>query len=273
MAQGYQVALRPRLMNVNGTAPAAGWLLYTKVAGSDTNLATYSDAELTSLNTNPIVVDADGYYRIYVAKGVDIKVLVHNASDVLQYTDDHLEPMIDPTGDEPEVPTDATGVVKMWSGAEADIPDGYLLCDGSAVSRATYDDLDTLYASASYPYGNGDGATTFNVPDLRGRFPLGVAASGTGDDLGETGGTIDHVHTGPSHTHGVTVSRDWTATGSANSPSVEGRLNTGKAAGTGQFSSSYQPTADLSVTSAAGGTGNTGTANPPFIAMHFIVKT
>lgn len=77
-------------------------------------------------------------------------------------------------------------------------PAGYLICDGSAVSRATYS---ALFAIISTIYGVGDGATTFNLPDLRQRFPLGKAAAGTGSTLAGTGGAIDHTHTGPSHTH------------------------------------------------------------------------
>jgi microcystin-dependent protein len=50
------------------------------------------------------------------------------------------------------------------------IPTGFLLCNGQAVSRTTYADLYTAIGTA---YGNGDGSTTFNVPDLRGTFLRG----------------------------------------------------------------------------------------------------
>lgn len=75
---------------------------------------------------------------------------------------------------------------------------GFLMCDGSAVSRTTYANL---FAAITTTYGSGDGSTTFNVPNLQQRFPLGKASSGTGSTLGSTGGAIDHTHTGPSHTH------------------------------------------------------------------------
>ena len=52
--------------------------------------------------------------------------------------------------------------------AGTNIPDGYLLCDGSAVSRTTYADL---FAAIGTVYGSGDGSTTFNVPDLNDRLP------------------------------------------------------------------------------------------------------
>ena len=49
-------------------------------------------------------------------------------------------------------------------------PDGYLECDGSAISRATYADL---FAVIGVNWGAGDGSTTFNIPDLRGEFLRG----------------------------------------------------------------------------------------------------
>lgn len=88
------------------------------------------------------------------------------------------------------------GAIMPYAGSTA--PTGWLLCNGAAISRSTYADL---YTVVGVTYGVGDGATTFNLPDLRQRFPLGKAASGTGSTLGSTGGAIDHTHTGPSHTH------------------------------------------------------------------------
>ncbi len=71
------------------------------------------------------------------------------------------------------------GLISPYGGATA--PTGWLLCDGSAVSRATYS---ALFAVVSTVYGVGDNATTFNVPDLRGRIPIGV---GTGTGGGASG--------------------------------------------------------------------------------------
>jgi microcystin-dependent protein len=89
-----------------------------------------------------------------------------------------------------------TGTIMMYAGASA--PTGWLICDGSAINRLTYG---TLFNLINTVYGSGDGANTFNIPDLRQRFPLGKADSGTGSTLGGTGGAIDHTHTGASHTH------------------------------------------------------------------------
>lgn len=74
------------------------------------------------------------------------------------------------------------GVVVAYSGAAA--PSGWLLCDGSAVSRTTYA---LLFAAIGTTYGIGDGVNTFNVPDIRGKAVLGA---GTGVSGGVTGYTI-----------------------------------------------------------------------------------
>jgi microcystin-dependent protein len=266
MSQGFPIPLPQRLFDANGV-PANNWQIETYVAGLATPLATYSDAGLSSLNLNPIRTDANGYFRMFVAEAVLVKIIVRDEAGVLQFTLDGLEPMPD-TGTSPgSVTAVPVGGVIAYSAAAA--PTGFLLCDGSLVSRGTYA---ALFAVVGTTFGAGDGSTTFALPDLRGRFPLGKAASGTGSTLGGSGGAIDHVHTGPSHTHGVTVTRDgWGAT--KNTPSTTGRLNTGDATGAAEFASSYQPTADLAVTSAAGGTGNTGTANAPFMTLVFIIKT
>lgn len=83
------------------------------------------------------------------------------------------------------------------------LPTGFLRCDGSAVNRSDYPKLHALAAAAGYPHGNGNGTTTFNVPDLRQRFYLGKSGSGTGSTLGGTGGSVDHAHTVASHSHSV----------------------------------------------------------------------
>ena len=64
------------------------------------------------------------------------------------------------------------GIVMPFAGSTA--PQGYLLCDGSAVSRTDYADLFTAIGTV---YGAGDGASTFNLPDLSGRVVLGVSQS------------------------------------------------------------------------------------------------
>lgn len=73
--------------------------------------------------------------------------------------------------------------------------DGWMVCDGSAVSRATYANLFDAIGTA---FGSGDGSTTFNIPDMQGRFPFGLDLGATppGSAMGDEFGNLDHTHAG-----------------------------------------------------------------------------
>jgi len=94
------------------------------------------------------------------------------------------------------------GILVAFAGTAA--PGGWLLCDGAAVSRTTYA---ALFAVIGTAYGAGNGSSTFNVPDLRGRIPVGRDSGQTEFDvLGETGGEKAHKLTPaemPTHSHGA----------------------------------------------------------------------
>lgn len=85
-----------------------------------------------------------------------------------------------------------TGTITAFAGSAA--PSGYLPCDGAAVSRSTYA---TLFAVIGETWGVGDGVTTFNVPDLRGRTAIGTGTGAglTARTLADTGGEETHVLT------------------------------------------------------------------------------
>jgi microcystin-dependent protein len=93
------------------------------------------------------------------------------------------------------------GGVILWTTGTA--PTNYQLCDGTAISRSTYA---TLFALVGTTWGVGDGLTTFNVPDLRGRTPIG-AGTGSGLTARTLAGTVgNETHTLstseiPSHSH------------------------------------------------------------------------
>lgn len=89
---------------------------------------------------------------------------------------------------------DAAGTIKQFAGGT--IPAGHLLCDGSAISRVTYA---RLFAAIGTTWGSGDGSTTFNVPDGRGRGFIGAGTGSglTARTLGQTLGEESHALTAP----------------------------------------------------------------------------
>lgn len=110
-------------------------------------------------------------------------------------------------------------------------PSGYVLCDGSAISRTAFS---ALFSAVGVRFGQGDGSTTFNVPDLRGRFLRGRdagtgrdpdagsrTAMATGGASGDNVGSIQsdafesHDHGGGDHTHGVPANDGTTSANAA----------------------------------------------------------
>ena len=157
-----------------------------------------------------------------------------------------------------------TGSMQMWPTATA--PTGYLLCAGAAVSRVTYADL---YALIGTTYGVGDGTTTFNLPDLRGRSPFGVSGSYA---LASTGGSADAVVV--SHTHTATVT-DAGHNHTVTAPTSGGNQSFVASGITTLPTSLTTSTATTGITVANSTTGVSGTgANlMPYLAINFIIKT
>lgn len=126
--------------------------------------------------------------------------------------------------------TAITGSLLMYP-LKASPAGGYLYCDGSAVSRGTYA---TLYGVIGNTFGSGDGSTTFNLPDYRGRFLRGVndgtgndpdassrTAQASGGNSGDAAGSLQtdqyksHTHTvtDPGHTHTSAILTNSTGSG------------------------------------------------------------
>lgn len=117
----------------------------------------------------------------------------------------------------------------IWS-ANATVPAGYLLCNGSAVGRATYPEL---FAAIGTTYGEGDGSTTFNLPNLIGRFIEGASTAGTVKAAGLpniTGsqGFFGYIIGQPSSSQGAFLSQgtsSFTPAAAPNTPQGVGGLN------------------------------------------------
>jgi len=102
------------------------------------------------------------------------------------------------------------GAIKPWTKATA--PDGYVLCNGAAISRTTYADL---FGVIGTTYGAGDSSTTFNVPQLQGKMPQGY-----------DGNTYNLAGTGGANTVTVSVTNNQAATNATNqSVTVTGSID------------------------------------------------
>lgn len=185
-----------------------------------------------------------------------------------------VESLISPSG----VPA---GIITQFAGTTA--PTGWLLCEGQSVSTTTYA---SLFAAIGYQYG-GSGST-FTLPNLKGRVPVGKDSSqGEFDQLGETGGAKAHsliVAEMPGHKHDVAVTV--TSTSSDHTHPFERRNFTDAQvqSGSGAFvagpddgSDTTDPT-NVTVTSTATVTETTkgsGTAHnnlQPYIVVNYIIK-
>ena len=184
-------------------------------------------------------------------------------------------------GANPVNPTDLTivgiftGAVMPFAGANA--PPGWLLCYGQAISRTTYANLFTVIGIT---YGAGDGSTTFNLPDLRGRAVhgldnmggtaagrlTGVTGSVAGTTLGAVGGEETHLLAlaeMPSHSHPVSA-YEWPYVPSSGGGNLCYTRNSNAVNGS-------QP-----VVPGGGVTAGSGAVHnnvPPTIVLNYLIKT
>ena len=141
-----------------------------------------------------------------------------------------------------------SGTIVAYGAASA--PTGWLLCDDSAVSRSTYA---RLFAVIGTGYGAGDGSTTFNVPDLRDKVPLGKGTNN--DTLGTT--------TGSASASSVLASATKTGVTTAASNSGTGTTGTGTTGtGTTGTGTSGNSTSSTVATNTAAATSTTAAAGP-----------
>lgn len=163
-----------------------------------------------------------------------------------------------------------TGEIKAWT--TNTVPNGWILADGTAISRTTYA---ALFATIGTTYGSGDGSTTFNVPDLKGRVIVGRDGSVTEfNAIGKTGGEKTHVLTTaemPAHTHlqnGHTHSFQGTGALTDGGAGTQYNVNGGTTYG-------FKTAPTQSTTPTNQNTGGDGAHNnlQPYMALRYIIKT
>jgi microcystin-dependent protein len=154
-----------------------------------------------------------------------------------------------------------TGTISPYAGSAA--PTGYLLCQGQSVSRSTYA---TLFAVCGVTYGVGDGSTTFNLPNLKGRLPVGLDTGQTEfNALNASGGAKTHTLTiaeMPMHQHAIR-----SLVNAADSTHGHSRTDGVAVAPNNSASETYEP-----VTTVQGSTAPHNNLQP-YLTVNFIIKT
>ena len=159
------------------------------------------------------------------------------------------------------------GAVMAFAGSTS--PAGWLLCDGSAVSRTDYADL---YAVIGDTYGAGDGSTTFNLPDLVDKFVEGSSTSGTAKSAGLpniTGHWVPRIHNSQTGEYGVQnlingLDGVFKEFGGQISP--VGYIMPSQMAGTAPYGVEFDASNSNSIY------GNSTTVQPPALTMRYIIK-
>ena len=258
-------------VNANSIPPSR--TVNGKALSQDITLAALDIGLSNVTNTAQIPIsylDTDGA----LAANSDSKVASQKA--VKSYVDEHASSAV--VSD-----TLPIGTIVEW--ASDIMPANYLLCDGQAVSRATYSEL---FAKIGTTYGPGDGSATFNVPNIKGRVPVGKDSSQTEfDALNKTGGnknlqqhnhTINHNHGSAltnegdgAHNHTIAARNDYYAGGYNGVVASAASYET---AGLTRTSGAHTHTFDMPEYS--GNSGNAGTGDSgnlqPYIVLNYMIK-
>lgn len=241
-ADGFKKLLLNELAS-DASAPTDAIALYGKVSGS------YCELFLRHENAGVQQITVLGKINaanLGIASQAEGDILYHNGTDFVRLAKGTASQVLtmNPGATAPEWATSSSytppaGAIQMWGGALASPPSGWLVCDGSAVSRETYS---ALFAVVGTIYGSGDGSTTFNLPNFTNKFPYGA----------NEGSSAGNASVGSTQTDG---------TFSGNDSTLE--YNT---------TDSQVGNADSGSINAQNLTNNTNVM-PPYLAVGFIIKT
>jgi microcystin-dependent protein len=199
-------------------------------------------------------------------------VLPRKISDLISWMFNEDGSLTDTFKDEAQIIPTGTVIARMSTA----VPSGWLACTGQEVSRATYP---LLFTTIGTTFGAGNGSTTFNVPNIQGRFLYGKSST---NSIGDTGGEAEHVLTADEqrHFHGF---------GDGDQAGNDGQFcvrpwSAGVVVGTGVHGMDITPLASLqpaisngvlgtSDTLAAASAADPHNCLPPYLVCQYLIKT
>ena len=276
MASFVHLIDQRRLIGPGGSTTSGE--IYFYYTGTTVKAPIFSDAALLIPLSNPVVVGAGSIIPlIFLNDSIQYR-------RVIQYADGSIDEQ-DPIGNlfsDGDIGLPVGSVID-YSGESP--PSGFLFCFGQEISRSDYSEL---FDTIGTQYGPGNGSTTFNLPDYRGRVGagkdnMGGSAAGrlatqlTGSVLGAVGGAEGHVLTiaqlaahahnititDPGHTHGIPVYGDGNS----------GNFIEDAGGGTLKTVTSNSATTGITATSANQGSSEAHNNVQPTIVINKIIKT
>jgi microcystin-dependent protein len=179
-----------------------------------------------------------------------------------------------PTGIKWGAPPIPAGALMMYGASGA--PSGWLICDGSSLPRVDYPGL---FAAIGTTYGFVDGVH-FNLPDMRGRMPIGLAPSGGHAEVTTIGGNegVAAANRRPRHNHSMTQTTlpnhaHWCRSETGTGTDFELSDGTGGGGGTPTATTTDEPTSFPAINGMAGPAGTNAIDTPPYMVINFIIKT
>lgn len=223
----------PFEVDANGV-PMPGAQLFFYQTGTSTKQNTYADVDLGTVNPNPVLADANGRFPdIFLIPSTPYKVQLWTAPT----PDDPTGTQVwsrDPLGPGSTAISSSGAIlceVKAFAGPESFIPTQWYACDGRALSRVAYA---SAFAILGTTWGAGDGVTTFQIPDFRGRSLFGAdnmggaAANRLTSGISGIGGTQVGAVGGDEHAQADTI----TSTSVVSDPGHQ-HTNSARPAGSG----------------------------------------
>lgn len=249
-------------IETSGVAAGGGHFLFGIQAGGDRTAYLQSNEGSVVLRPNGNAAAQFEIQNALVVSGTPIQLPADPASALHAATKQYADAVV------------LTGSIMAYAGSTA--PTGWLLAMGQAVSRTTYA---TLFGVCGTSYGAGNGSTTFNVPNLCRKVPVGIDWE-TGipqfDTLGKSGGEVNHTLTvaelpnvtGSFGMHSGASATNISNTAGAMSAGLTNPNNYKDGGTTGSGAASYGQ-----VNFSLGGGGQMHNNMPPYVVINYIIKT